>query len=249
MYRFALRPRWLLGHLAVLALAVVLVSLGLWQLRRLDQRRDHNALVSRRSETVMPLPARGWQGSTEAAGLAFRRVRVRGRYDTANEVLVRFRSNQGLPGFHVLTPMRTARGRIIVNRGWVPVDMGESWPAAAAQAPSGQTTITGLLRQSEPAGRFLPDRPRSDAPLSVGAVNIPGLERRLSVPLYPLYLDLDGGGVRTATFPAALPAPKLDDGPHLAYAAQWFLFAAGSAIGWAILLRSSARRRRRALGR
>lgn len=244
MYRFALRPRWLLGHLIVLALVVLLASLGFWQLRRLDDRRDHTALLARRSEAVVPLPAEGWRGSTEAAGLAFQRVRVRGSYDPAREVLVRFRSNHGLPGFHVLTPMTTELGTIIVNRGWVPMEMGLSWPAPEAGPPSGEVTVTGRLRPSEPADRFQPDRSSPAEPLSVGAVNVAGLERSLSVALYPLYLELEGTPARTASFPAALPAPELGDGPHLAYAAQWFFFAAGVAGGWLILLRSSARRRR-----
>ena len=38
-YRFALRPKWILSHLFVVALVVLMINLGFWQLRRLDQRR------------------------------------------------------------------------------------------------------------------------------------------------------------------------------------------------------------------
>ncbi|HVE45438.1 MAG TPA: SURF1 family protein [Acidimicrobiales bacterium] len=246
MYRFALRPLWLLGHLLAAALVVLMVSLGFWQLSRLDERKEHNALVAKRSETVVPLPVEGWANKAKAANLSFRRVRLSGRYEPAKEVLVRFRSNQGLPGYHVLTPMATSGGTIIVNRGWVPLAMGNSWPNPGSRPPDGDTAITGLLRSSEPARRFSPDGPRAGAPLSVGAVNIAGLERRLSTPLYPLYLELapPKPGATPASYPEALPAPKLDEGPHLAYAAQWFLFAGGAAAGWVLLLRISARKRR-----
>jgi cytochrome oxidase assembly protein ShyY1 len=35
--------------------------------------------------------------------------------------------------------------------------------------------------------------------------------------------------------PRRLPAPELDDGPHLSYAIQWFLFA-GMAVAFAVLV-------------
>lgn len=245
MYRFLLRPRWLVGHLLAVALVVLLAILGLWQLRRHDERRQTNALVASRSERVAPLPAEGWDDGADTGRLSFRRVRLRGSYQADKEVLVRFRSNQGLPGYHVLTPMTTEKGSIIVNRGWVPLEMGDRWPDPRARPPAGETAITGLLRASQPASRFLPDGPTADAPLSVGAVNVAGLERRLSIPLYPLYLELDAPKPTgaPASFPEPLPAPELDQGPHLAYAAQWFFFAAGAAAGWVVLARISARKR------
>src|SRR5690606_1234437 len=48
--RFLLRPLWLLSHLLVLALVVTMVNLGFWQLDRLDQRRDRNAVIEARQE-------------------------------------------------------------------------------------------------------------------------------------------------------------------------------------------------------
>jgi cytochrome oxidase assembly protein ShyY1 len=40
-------------------------------------------------------------------------------------------------------------------------------------------------------------------------------------------------------------APQLDNGPHLSYAGQWFLFSAGALVGWPLLIRSSAKRHAR----
>ena len=48
MRHVLLRPRWLAGHLLALALVVLFVNLGLWQLRRLEQRRAHVAQVVER---------------------------------------------------------------------------------------------------------------------------------------------------------------------------------------------------------
>ena len=48
VYRFALRPGWILSHLFVIALAVTLATLGFWQLRRLDEKQSFNRVMSAR---------------------------------------------------------------------------------------------------------------------------------------------------------------------------------------------------------
>src|SRR5829696_2670573 len=53
MYRFVLRPKWLLFHVLVIVLVVIMVNLGIWQLHRLQDRRAFNDEV--RSRTAMPL--------------------------------------------------------------------------------------------------------------------------------------------------------------------------------------------------
>lgn len=240
MYSFALRPRWILGHVLVVTLVVALANLGLWQLRRLEERRDLNAVVEHRSKQTVPLPAEGWEGA-DGSALIFRRVQVTGRYDPDSEVLLRFRTRLGVPGHHVLTPLITERGTVLVNRGWVPLDIAEKWPTQGARPPPGPVQITGVLRSSEGGSRFLPQRPRPDGPLTVGAIDISGLSRRLSRPLYPLYVQLDPAGEAEISYPVAVEPLPLGDGPHLSYALQWFAFASIAALGWVILVRQSAK--------
>jgi surfeit locus 1 family protein len=43
--------------------------------------------------------------------------------------------------------------------------------------------------------------------------------------------------------PRRLPAPTLDEGPHIGYAIQWFSFAAIAVIGWIVLLGRDHRNR------
>ena len=40
-----LRPSWIISHIFVLALLVSTVNLGLWQLRRLEERKSNNAQI------------------------------------------------------------------------------------------------------------------------------------------------------------------------------------------------------------
>ena len=52
-YRFLISPGWIFRHLIALALAVALVNLGLWQLRRLDQKRSHNRVLADRATAAV----------------------------------------------------------------------------------------------------------------------------------------------------------------------------------------------------
>lgn len=226
--------------MVVLALVVVLVSLGLWQLRRLDDRRDTNARIREggRSTAVLDSVVRPEQAAV-ADDARFERVEARGSFDAAHEVLIRFRSANGLPGYEVLTPL-VVRDRIavMVDRGWVPLEVGDAAPSGRTAPPPGEVTVTGLLLRGEGAARFRPET-RPDGRMVIGAVHVAGLEERLPYDLYPGFVQLvapDDAG----NYPEPLDEPDLDDGPHLTYAMQWFAFAVIALVGWALLVRRSA---------
>jgi cytochrome oxidase assembly protein ShyY1 len=40
-----------------------------------------------------------------------------------------------------------------------------------------------------------------------------------------------------------LPEPALDEGPHLGYAVQWFIFSTIALVGYPLIIRRSARNR------
>ena len=116
MRRF-LRPAWLLSHLLVLALLVTMINLGLWQLRRLDQRLERNDLLGQRSaEPLLPVAelaaslgiavgSDGVEGSASVGQAEYRPTSAVGRYLASEEVVVRNRSLAGSPGVWVLTPL------------------------------------------------------------------------------------------------------------------------------------------------
>ena len=67
-----------------------------------------------------------------------------GIFDPGEEVLVRSQVHDGIAGWHVITPLVLADGRaVLVNRGWVPLEM-DAVPVPAAP-PSGQVTVTGWV--------------------------------------------------------------------------------------------------------
>ena len=125
MYRFLLRPAWLLSHLAVLLLVITLINLGLWQLRRLDEKQALNDTIESRSdEPVVDIGELIAADADYGAGdsVDYRSVSANGVYQADDEVLVHNRTLDGSPGRWVLTPLLLADGTaVVVNRGLDPL--------------------------------------------------------------------------------------------------------------------------------
>ena len=234
MDRVLLRPRWLVAHALVLVLVVVMVNLGLWQLRRLDERREANAAVLRGARTTADLDATLSADADEVGVATYRRVRVRGTFDPSRELLVRFRTNDGLPGYDVVTPLVTRPGvAILVNRGWRPLEI------EGTATHQGEVVVIGLLRADEGDPVRLA---RDDGRVVVSALHSAKLASAVGYDLYPGWLQLATPD-DPSSFPQPLPSPDPSDGPHFTYALQWFAFAIIAVVGWFFLARSSARRR------
>jgi len=146
--RFLFGPRWLLSHLLVVLLIFTMVNLGFWQLRRLDERRDHNALIEgREDEPVVPLQDLVRPGDDEdVVGEArFRTVTATGTYDADGTVEIRNRTQDGVAGVWMMTPLVLGSGdRVGIVRGFVPLGAnGDPHPTAP---PDGTVTVTARPR-------------------------------------------------------------------------------------------------------
>lgn len=242
--RSLLTPRWLLSHVLVAVLVVVMVNLGAWQLRRLDERRDENALVEvRRSQPVAPLedlvdPATPFGGAEEASE---RRVVATGTYVLDEQVLVRSRTYQEQPGSWVLTPLVLDDGAAVaVIRGWVPIgdDGPEAPPPPSSAPPEGRVTVTGVLQPTQERGRFGPTDPAGGRLATLSRVDLARFQQQVAADLYPVALQLESSDPPQGELPVPVPAPDTgDEGPHLGYAVQWFVFSAIAAGGYVVILR------------
>ena len=239
--RFLLRPRWLLSHLFVVVLLVTMVSLGFWQLRRLDEKRDRNALVEARADQpVAPVGELLDPGDDDATvdGVRYRSVTATGTYDDTATVAVRNRTQDGFTGAWLVTPLRLESGeRVGVIRGFVGLESDGS--VVDAPAPGGEVTVTGLV--ADPDG-LDGTAPHDIAPLlDTGDGILPALVRAdESDPPEPNAAD------PTRPEPASIlpvPPPELSEGPHLGYAVQWFIFSAIAIVGYPLVLRRVAARR------
>ncbi len=249
-YAFLRRPKWIFGHLIVLALVVGFISAGFWQLRRLDQRRTFNAQVETNMakpaapiRTVLPQDAAPSYATTQLN----RKVTATGTYLADKEIIITGQaSRDSVPGVWVVSPLLLDDGTVLlVNRGWLPSTGQITKPLAAAKPPTGTVTVTGLLSatQTGSAGRATE---RSAAyQSSFLRIDIARIQQQFDERLVRAFVQrtdqkpADSGSV----VPERLPPPELSEGPHASYAFQWFSFTLVALIAYPILLRSMAKDR------
>lgn len=240
--RFLLSPRWIVGHLLVLAICLACIWLGTWQLDRLGQRRLDNAVQGARyAASPTPLHEAVTAVGPDVDSLEFRRITATGRYRPDEEFLVRSQVRQGRAGFDVVTPLETPDGVILVDRGWVPLEF-DTVPVTAAPPPSGTVTVEGMVRLSATRGALGADDDTGTRPDVISRIDVGLLGRYVDGDTVPFYLAVIGPGEATALPVPADPPDFSDEGPHLNYAIQWFSFAAIGIIGYGLLIRRAARR-------
>lgn len=240
MDRRLLRPRWLLAHAVVLAVAVVFVSLGFWQLGRLEERQLENELGEQRLNSE-PAPIDVVLESTDHLdSLQYRRVTVTGEFDPANEVLIRSQVYQASAGFHVITPLVPESGEaVLVNRGWVPLNFDEV-PVTEAPPPSGTVTVEGWVEPTQERPTFGPQDPGEGRLVALNRVDVGRIEQQAPMSLAPVYVVEIAE--QTAEPPVPVEPPDFEDeGPHLAYAIQWFGFTIIGLVGYYALARRQLR--------
>ncbi|MFJ9648482.1 SURF1 family cytochrome oxidase biogenesis protein [Streptomyces sp. NPDC004244] len=249
MYRFVLTRQWVTLTLFALVLIPVMIKLGFWQYHRHEHRVAQNELIAT-NLTAKPVPVTELTspGHLVPRSDYWRAVTATGTYDTAHEVAVRMRtSNNDKVGFHVVTPLVLADGRVLlVNRGWVAGgDDPRAYPPVPA-APSGEVTVTGRLKADETSRgsgikdrKGLPDR-------QVMLINSEQQAASLGRPVLGGYLELTSPAPADGT-PEPVAEPDHDSiGAHMAYAVQWWLFAASVPVGWLVLVRREKRDRQAA---
>ena len=242
MYRFLLSWRWLGAFVLALVLAAGCVFLGQWQWDRREQRLARNALVTGNYDRPpQALDAvLGGDPTGLPAGTEWTPVRLAGRYLSDSTVLLRNRPLDGRPGYHALVPFETGDGVVLwVDRGWLPIGATGSAPDDVPAPPEGEVTVTARLRPSEPESR----RPapagqaRTITPAAL-ADALPG--GRVATVVTGAYGVLGAEQPAPADAPLLLPKPEIDEGPHLSYALQWFVFALGALVGFGVLIRRTA---------
>jgi surfeit locus 1 family protein len=212
-----------------LLVGVVCLRLGVWQVERLHARRSSNA-ITLEQRALPATDIRDIGGTVED-----RRVFATGRFDYEREVVLRGRALDGVPGVEVVTPLRLegTDTAVLVMRGYV--------PSADAITYEG-----GLHREADSLlviGIAMPvpvDSAGAAPALRKGAetwrrLDLASIRARVPYPLGPSYIVADSP-VTASPAPRRLPAPVLDDGPHLNYAIQWFAFASIALGGAGALL-------------
>jgi cytochrome oxidase assembly protein ShyY1 len=238
MYRFLLKPKWIAFTLLCAVAVVTMVNLAFWQIRRLHEREAFNELVQTNADQDVAPIADVLTPGADPDQVEWRRVRVTGTYLAGQQVTEINRAQDGDAGFNVLDALRTDDGAVvIVNRGFVP------GTEAAPPAPGGPVTIVGQLRRTESRGLGEPSDPTGVTLTQVHRIDIPKLSPQFGGDVEPMYVQLLTSTPPEGRFPANVAPPVLDDGPHLSYTIQWFIFSICVIIGWVLAVRRSANTR------
>jgi cytochrome oxidase assembly protein ShyY1 len=233
-WRFAFTRRWA-GYLALTILfATVCSGLGVWQLaRRADARAEITRVETNFDSTPVPLAEALPTLDAFSTSQKWLPVEMTGTYLRDEELIVRNRPLNINPGFEVLTPLLLSDGSVfIVDRGWLPTGERPDAPASVPVAPPGQVTVVARLKAGEPslAGR-------TSRGNQIATINLNEVATRLDTPTYTGAYGLMASEDPAPTQrPVAVTRPVKDEGPHLSYAFQWFVFALMGfvGLGWAI---------------
>jgi cytochrome oxidase assembly protein ShyY1 len=190
-----------------------------WQYHRGEDRKTRNDNI----ESQIKFPAVDLLTlSSDVNAHEWRTVTTSGAFDANQQILLRNRYFEGKYGYAVLTRFTTDGGDSIwVDRGWVAAGASATVAPKTPSVPRGVVSITARLRldSSLPSGSFFA------LPINRDGDLISKLNAQSGSDSEDYYLDLISGSLPELTPSAPSQIPSLSDGPHLAYAVQWILFA------------------------
>lgn len=158
--------------------------------------------------------------------LRYRHVTAEGTYDAAGTTVIASRTQGGAPGGWVVTPMSVGSSTVLVLRGFERLEANGA--LLSPPPPSGTVRIVGYAMV---ISRFDPIANR----------DLDSLRQRTPGTL-PVLVQLATSTPGEAPGVAPVSLPDLGDGPHLAYAVQWFIFSTIAGGGYLLVLRREAMR-------
>jgi len=230
-------PKWWLSHAFVLVMLVTMASAGVWQLNRLAERRASNADIAA-AAAADPVPIEDVLARIDDGEVVSEHtvVVVRGEYRSDLEFLVANRTFDTQPGSWLAAPVELEDGTlVVVSRGWIPRRWIVGDDPRNADAPSGTVEVVGRLFNSVEGGlvatgtTLFPEVSRLDldaVSLATGAAE-----------LAPRWVQLDAQVPAQGELPIPVPPEPINDGPHLSYAVQWFIFTTSTVIVYSLILR------------
>ncbi|WEF23707.1 SURF1 family protein [Paracoccus sp. S3-43] len=189
----------------------ILVNLGLWQLRRLDEKEAMLARIRAAIEApAVPLPA------AVDPSMKYLPVTVSGT-TTGAEIDVLSGSKEQGGGYQIVSRFITDDGRaILLDRGFVPQELRH-----AERGPT-RLAVRGHLHWPDEKGSATPE-PNLDENIWF-ARDVPAMAKALDTePILVVASLIEGDAQGVQPIPVAIDGIPNN---HLSYAVQWFLIAA-----------------------
>ena len=94
---------------------LVLLSLGFWQIYRLNWKLD---LINQIENSLKNDPVE----LTQTNKKNYLRIKTSGQIDFDNQIYLYNLNEKGKPGFEVVNPILIENENFLINRGWIPFD-------------------------------------------------------------------------------------------------------------------------------
>ncbi len=213
--------------LLTIVLAAFLISLGMWQLRRAEEKRALFDAFAAGTDSTLAVdlgtqPVRRYQ-----------HIEAQGHYDETRQILIDNMVSSAGVGYFVITPFALdGGGWLLVNRGWVPVGASRA-DRPAIDVAGGTRRLRGRADDLPRAGIQMGKRIALAPPYPVVA-NFPThaeIAQLLGEPSWSRAADvvlLDRG--EPDGFVRNWSAPGFPPIRHIAYAVQWFALAVTLAV-------------------
>jgi surfeit locus 1 family protein len=228
--------RFLVPGLSTLAMLIVLIGLGTWQVYRLHWKEGILARIAV-AEAAPPVPLSA--GSAPYTPSPYTKISVTGRFrfDQAAVFGAEVRDTRTGPtmGAYQIVPLeRIGAPTILVDRGWIPQSRETS-----LNEPAGLVTVTGYVRPGEGQHWFSPtddDAARQFFTLDPGVIGAV-----VGAPNPEPYTLVAMGPAVAESYPT--PAQHLPRPPnnHLSYVVTWYGLAVALLIIFGVWVRKALR--------
>ena len=246
--------------LALMALSFIgFLSLGTWQIRRLQWKLDLIERVEQRVHAAA-VQAPPCTQTVNAAADEYRHVMMSGQFLPYQYTLVQASTQFGR-GFWVLSPLKTEDGCIVlINRGYIPEKAAANYlsdqPAQHASDQANEqpyqqqstaappsVAVTGLLRLTEPDGSLLQrNQPSAHKWFSRDVMAIAHSLKLTNVA--PYFIDADANTLHVSASETAMETEPVAGltvvqfhNNHLVYAVVWYSLALMVAAAWFYIIR------------
>ena len=213
-----------LPTLITILLLYILVSLGLWQLDRADEKAHLEQLVKQRSEQS---PIQLGDAPVSKSDRMYLPVFVRGRFDPDRQILLDNQVLNHQAGYQVYTPLLRDQGPVVlIDRGWIAQGRSRAeLPDISLSDPGTEETLQGVLITPPAAPLVLAENVNNfqQWPAVSQFIDFAEVESALGQVVYPMVIKLDQNN-RFALHQQAIRFNMTSD-KHLGYAFQWFALA------------------------
>jgi surfeit locus 1 family protein len=226
--KFQIRLNFL-GVIITIVLSGTFISLGVWQLRRaqekIDLQNSYTELAKADASELTQLPFAGLPYDRQQH--QNRHVQFSGQYLNDRNIFLIYATHEDQIGFEVLTPLALENDDrvVLVSRGWRRAETPESLQASLDPiAPDETVNVEGQLFVPEDKEVSRKNQTLSNSfPLVRRYVNITELSANFEQELIPYVVRLAEGqlGILVRFWPEVF----VQTSQHFSYALQWFAMA------------------------